>query len=56
MLSPHSPPDRTAPGHDDHADDSVYPSTIPFLLVHLACFAVDRRFTVDFKPFTCSST
>jgi hypothetical protein len=56
MLSPHSPPDRTAPGHDDHADDSVYPSTISFLLVHLACFAVDRRFTVDFKPFTCSST
>ncbi|HET8727957.1 MAG TPA: acyl-CoA desaturase [Alphaproteobacteria bacterium] len=24
---------------DDHADDIVYPSTIPFLLVHLACFA-----------------
>jgi hypothetical protein len=30
VLSPHSPPDCTAPGHDDHADDSVYPSTIPF--------------------------
>jgi hypothetical protein len=38
MLSPHSPPDRTAAGEDDHADDIVYPSTVPFLLVHLACF------------------
>jgi hypothetical protein len=45
MLSPHSPPGRTAPGHDDHADDSVYLSTIPFLLVHLACLAADLRFT-----------
>ncbi|MGE0354849.1 MAG: acyl-CoA desaturase [Gemmatimonadales bacterium] len=24
---------------DDHDDDIVYPDTIPFLLVHLACFA-----------------
>ncbi|MGH6918511.1 MAG: GNAT family N-acetyltransferase, partial [Geminicoccaceae bacterium] len=23
----------------DHADDIIYPSAIPFLLVHLACFA-----------------
>jgi stearoyl-CoA desaturase (delta-9 desaturase) len=39
MLSPHSPPDRTAPVDDDHADDIVYPATVPFLLVHLACLA-----------------
>jgi stearoyl-CoA desaturase (delta-9 desaturase) len=28
----------TATHHDDH-DDIIYPSTIPFILVHLACFA-----------------
>jgi stearoyl-CoA desaturase (delta-9 desaturase) len=39
MLSPHSPPDPSAPDDDDLADDIVYPSTVPFLLVHLACFA-----------------
>jgi stearoyl-CoA desaturase (delta-9 desaturase) len=39
MLSPHNPPDRTAPVDHDHVDDIVYPSTVPFLLVHLACFA-----------------
>ena len=38
MLTPHSPPDRTVCVDDDHADDIVYPSTVPFLLVHLACF------------------
>jgi stearoyl-CoA desaturase (Delta-9 desaturase) len=38
MLSLHSPPDRTACVDDDHADDIAYPSTVPFLLVHLACF------------------
>ena len=27
------------PAHEDPADDVVYPSAIPFLLVHLACFA-----------------
>lgn len=31
--------DDTAGDHADHADDILYPSTIPFLLVHLACFA-----------------
>jgi hypothetical protein len=41
MLSPHSPTDRTVPADDDHADDIVYPSTDPFLLVHLACLAAD---------------
>jgi stearoyl-CoA desaturase (Delta-9 desaturase) len=40
MLSPHSPPGRTAPVDHDPVDDIVYPSTVPFLLVHLACFAV----------------
>jgi stearoyl-CoA desaturase (delta-9 desaturase) len=30
--------ERTAAVDDDHADDVVYPSTVPFLLVHLACF------------------
>jgi stearoyl-CoA desaturase (delta-9 desaturase) len=39
MLSPHSPTERTAPDDDDHADDIDYPSTVPFLLVHLACLA-----------------
>jgi stearoyl-CoA desaturase (Delta-9 desaturase) len=33
------PTDRAAPG-EEHAEDIVYPSTIPFLLVHVACFAV----------------
>ena len=35
MLCPHGPTDPTATVDDDHADDIVYPSTIPFLLVHL---------------------
>ena len=39
MLSPHGATDPTATVDDDHADDIVYPSTVPFLLVHLACFA-----------------
>ena len=39
MRSPHGPTDPTATVDDDHADDIVYPSTVPFLLVHLACFA-----------------
>ena len=30
-------PTQTAP--EDHHDDIIYPSTIPFILVHLACFA-----------------
>jgi stearoyl-CoA desaturase (delta-9 desaturase) len=39
MLSPDGPQGLT-PGVDpDHADDIVYPSTVPFLLVHLACLA-----------------
>src|SRR5919106_4037981 len=38
MSSPHGPMDPIT-ADDDHADDIVYPSTIPFLLVHLACFA-----------------
>src|ERR671918_2311724 len=38
MSSPHGPMDLIT-ADDDHADDIVYPSTIPFLLVHLACFA-----------------
>jgi stearoyl-CoA desaturase (Delta-9 desaturase) len=38
MSSPHGPTDQVMADHD-HADDIVYPSTIPFLLVHLACFA-----------------
>ena len=29
-----------APGREDHHDDIVYPSAIPFLLAHLACVAV----------------
>jgi stearoyl-CoA desaturase (delta-9 desaturase) len=28
-----------APGREDHHDDIVYPSAIPFVLAHLACFA-----------------
>jgi stearoyl-CoA desaturase (delta-9 desaturase) len=41
MLTPHHPTDRGARADDadDHADDIIYPSAIPFLLVHLACFA-----------------
>ena len=39
MLSPHSPPDRTTSLDDDRADDIVYPATVPFLVVHLACLA-----------------
>jgi stearoyl-CoA desaturase (Delta-9 desaturase) len=38
MSSPHGPMAPITAG-DDHADDIIYPSTIPFLLVHLACFA-----------------
>ncbi|EIM25351.1 acyl-CoA desaturase [Microvirga lotononidis] len=34
----HSTPAPKHPQHDDH-DDIVYPQTIPFILVHLACFA-----------------
>ncbi len=33
-----STPAPKHPQHDDH-DDIVYPQTIPFILVHLACFA-----------------
>jgi stearoyl-CoA desaturase (Delta-9 desaturase) len=45
MLTPHHPMDQAAFGEgraapaEEHAEDIVYPSTIPFLLVHLACFA-----------------
>jgi hypothetical protein len=56
MLSPHRAPAQAAPGNDDHADNIVYPSTGPFLLVHLACLAGDLRFTAGFEPVTCSST
>lgn len=45
MLCPHGPTDPTATVDDDHADDIVYPSTIPFLLFIWACLAVDRQFT-----------
>lgn len=38
MPDPHSLPERISAG-DDHADDIVYPSTVPFLLVHLAALA-----------------
>ncbi len=38
------PPDVTCPDYgpdgDGHHDDIMYPSAIPFVLVHLACFAV----------------
>ncbi len=38
------PPDVTCPNYgpdgDGHHDDIMYPSAIPFVLVHLACFAV----------------
>ncbi|HEV2557603.1 MAG TPA: acyl-CoA desaturase [Microvirga sp.] len=34
-----SAPHSEAPHHGDHHDDIVYPSTIPFILAHLACFA-----------------
>ncbi len=37
MSSPPTPTDQTASDH--HADDIIYPSTIPFVLAHLACFA-----------------
>jgi hypothetical protein len=50
MLSSHSSPDRTVPADDDPADDIVYPSTGPFLLVYLACLAGDLRFTAGFEP------
>src|SRR5690606_40207937 len=39
MPSPHDPTDPSATVGDDHADDIVYPAAVPFLLVHLACFA-----------------
>ena len=32
------PPESAAVAHEDH-DDIVYPHTIPFVLVHLVCFA-----------------
>ena len=56
MLSPHGPTDPTVPVDDDPTDDIVYPSTGPFLLVHLGLLG--RGSTVlrlDFKPVTCSS-
>jgi hypothetical protein len=56
MLSLHGPTDRTVPADDDPADDIVYPSAGPFLLVHLACLAGELRFTAGFEPVTCSST
>ncbi len=31
--------DTSPPEGGDHHDDIIYPSTIPFVLVHLACFA-----------------
>ena len=37
MTSADRPAD--ADHHDDGHDDIIYPSTIPFVLVHLACFA-----------------
>jgi stearoyl-CoA desaturase (delta-9 desaturase) len=39
MRSPHGPTDQSVAVDDDDADDIVYPATVPFLLVHLACFA-----------------
>jgi stearoyl-CoA desaturase (Delta-9 desaturase) len=36
MSSPHDPAEQ---GLSDHHDDVVYPATIPFVLVHLACLA-----------------
>jgi stearoyl-CoA desaturase (delta-9 desaturase) len=38
MSTSNHPEDQVAP-RQEHAEDIVYPSTIPFLLVHLACFA-----------------
>ncbi|HET6521796.1 MAG TPA: acyl-CoA desaturase [Geminicoccaceae bacterium] len=38
MSSPNGAAHQTAADHD-YDDDVVYPSAIPFLLVHLACFA-----------------
>ncbi|MCB5176459.1 acyl-CoA desaturase [Microvirga lenta] len=38
MSSATSPKQRPQEDHHDH-DDIVYPQTIPFILVHLACFA-----------------
>src|SRR4051812_7092467 len=38
MTSTSTPTSTPPDGHDDH-DDIVYPQTIPFILVHLACFA-----------------
>jgi hypothetical protein len=37
VLSSLGPTDRTVRVDDDPADDIVYPSTVPFVLVHLAC-------------------
>ena len=39
MSSPRNAAPTNDPIDDDGADDIVYPATIPFLLVHLACFA-----------------
>jgi stearoyl-CoA desaturase (delta-9 desaturase) len=38
MATPQHPTDEVRPG-ESPAEDIVYPSTIPFLLVHLACLA-----------------
>ena len=50
MLSPHGPTDRTVRVDDDPADDIVYPSTVPFLLVHLACLAGIFGLRLDSSP------
>ena len=39
MLRTASAADGSAGDHGGHADDIIYPSAIPFVLVHLACFA-----------------
>jgi stearoyl-CoA desaturase (Delta-9 desaturase) len=39
MLSTDGPGGPIPAVDEDHADDIVYPSTVPFLLVHLACLA-----------------
>ena len=39
MLNPHGRPNPTTAQEDEYAEDIVYPATVPFLLVHLACLA-----------------
>ena len=39
MLRTASAADGSAGDHGGHADDIIYPSAIPFVLVHMACFA-----------------